>query len=256
MNWAVVGAAVGGLVIGSFLNVVAYRVPRGMSVMRPGSACPSCRHRIRARDNIPVLSWILLQGRCRDCSSRISVRYPIVEAGTGALFAAVAAIMGPAWVLPAYLWFTGVVVVLTLTDLDELCIPNRILFPGIIVGSVLLAGGALLDGEPWIAPARALAGGAAYFGFLLVVALVARGGFGFGDVKLAFLLGEFLAYRSWETLAVGVFAAFLFGGLAALGLLAARRVARKDLIAFGPALVAGAFLALAIAETVADWYLG
>jgi len=252
----VVPAAVGGLAVGSFLNVVAYRVPRGGSVLRPPSACPSCGHRIRARDNVPVLSWLLLRGRCRDCGERISVRYPIVEAGTGALFAAVAAVIGLHWVLPAYLWFAGVAAVVAVVDLDVRRIPNRILFPGIVVGTVLLVAGAVADGESWPALVRALGGGGAYFGFLLVVALVARGGFGFGDVKLAFLLGEFLAYRSWATLAVGALAAFLLGGLVALGLLAARRVSRKDVIPFGPALVAGALLALAVAEIVVDWYRG
>ena len=115
MIWAIVGAGVAGLAVGAFLNVVAHRVPRGLSVIRPPSACPSCQHQIRARDNIPVLSWILLRGRCRDCGAPISVRYPIVEAGTAALFAATVAVIGLAWVLPAYLWFAGVVMVLTLT---------------------------------------------------------------------------------------------------------------------------------------------
>jgi leader peptidase (prepilin peptidase)/N-methyltransferase len=254
--WAIVGAAVGGLAVGSFLNVVAYRVPRGMSVLRPPSACPSCGHRIRARDNIPVISWMLLRARCRDCGGAISVRYPLVEAGTGALFAAAVAVIGLHWVLPAYLWFAAVALVLAVVDLDLRRIPNRILFPGVVVGTVLLVVGTWLDGEPWSALAWALVGGGAYFGLLFVVVLVVPGGFGFGDVKLAFLLGEFLAYRSWETLAVGVFAAFLIGGLVALALLLARRVSRKDVIAFGPALVAGAFVALAVAQAVADWYLG
>ncbi len=247
--------AVVGLVVGSFVNVVAYRVPQGLSVVRPPSACPACGHRIRPRDNVPVVGWLLLRGRCRDCGSGISIRYPLVEAGTGAIFALLGLLIGAAWVLPAYWWATGVAVTLTLTDLDLQRIPNRILVPGTMVGWVLLSGGAVLDGDA-SALLRALGGGAGYFGLLFLVALAARGGFGFGDVKLAFLLGSFLAYRSWEALLVGGFAAFAIGGLVALALLALRRAGRKDAIAFGPSMVAGAAVGLAWGERIAEWYLG
>jgi leader peptidase (prepilin peptidase)/N-methyltransferase len=231
--------AVVGLVVGSFVNVVAYRVPQGLSVVRPPSACPACGHRIRPRDNVPVVGWLLLRG----------------EAGTGAIFALLGLLIGAAWVLPAYWWATGVAVTLTLTDLDLQRIPNRILVPGTMVGWVLLSGGAVLDGDA-SALLRALGGGAGYFGLLFLVALAARGGFGFGDVKLAFLLGSFLAYRSWEALLVGGFAAFAIGGLVALALLALRRAGRKDAIAFGPSMVAGAAVGLAWGERIAEWYLG
>lgn len=244
-----------GLLVGSFLNVVAFRVPKGLSVVRPASACPGCRTPIRARDNVPIVSFFLLRGRCRDCGASISLRYPLVEAGTAALFAATALLIGARAVLPAYWWAVAVAVALALTDLDVRRIPNRILYPGTAVAAVLLAAGALLDGEPG-ALLRALAGGAAYFGFLLLVALAARGGFGFGDVKLAFLLGMFLAHASWSVLVVGVFASFLAGGGAALVLLLARRAKRGDAIPFGPAMIAGAFLAMAVGERAADWYLG
>jgi leader peptidase (prepilin peptidase)/N-methyltransferase len=251
---AVIGVVLG-LVVGSFVNVVAYRIPRGESVVRPPSACPACAAPISPRDNVPVLSWVLLRGRCRRCGEAISVRYPLVEAATAALFAGAVAVVGPQAVLPAYWWAGGVVMALTLTDIDVHRIPNRILYPGTAVAVVLLGLGALIDGE---APAllRGLGGGAAYFFFLLVVALAARGGFGFGDVKLAFLLGVFLAYVSWEVLAVGVFGSFLIGGLASIALLILRRVGRRDAIAFGPAMILGAYLALAVGERVADWYLG
>lgn len=251
----IAGAALGGLLIGSFLNVVAHRIPVGMSVLRPPSACPTCGHEIRRRDNLPVLGWILLRGRCRDCSAPISVRYPVVEAATAGLFAATAAVLGAVWVLPAYLWFVGVTVVLVLTDLDHKRIPNRILYPGTVVAVAALAAGSLADGDPagvW----RALGGGAAYFALLLVVALVARGGFGFGDVKLSFLLGTFAAHRSWESLGVGVFAAFVIGGMISIALLVAGRAGRKDAIPFGPSLVLGAYVAIAWGDTIADWYLG
>ena len=182
-----------GLLIGSFLNVVAYRVPLGRSVVAPPSACPACGHQIRRRDNIPVASWLLLRGKCRDCGSEISARYPIVEAATGILFAGTYLVIGATWVLPAYLFFVATTVALVLTDLDHKRIPNRILYPATVIALVLLVPGAAADGTLSDVP-RALGGGGIYFGILLVIALVARGGFGMGDVKLAFLLGVFLAF--------------------------------------------------------------
>jgi len=179
-------------------------------------------------------------------------RTPAVAIATALLFAATPLAIDVDWVLPAYLWFVAVTVTLTLTDLDTKLIPNRILFPGTIVGLVLLLGGAIVEGGPIVRP---LAGGVIYFVLLLALALIARGGFGFGDVKLAFLLGLFTAYQSWETLIVAVFAAFLLGGLVSAILVVFRIRSRKDSIPFGPYLVAGAYLAIVWAGTIASWYL-
>ena len=170
------------------------------------------------------------------------------------LFAITPAVIGVSWVLPAYLWFVGVTIALTITDIDHKLIPNRILFPGLVVGAVLLGVGAILDGAP-LEFVRALAGGAIYFTVLLVIALVAKGGFGFGDVKLGFLLGMFTAYRGWGILAVGFLLAFLLGGLVSIILLVTRIRGRKDAIPFGPYLVAGSYLALAFGDAIVDWYL-
>jgi len=172
---------------------------------------------------------------------------------TALLFAGTPLVLEVDWTLPAYLWFIGVTVTLTLTDMDAKLIPNRILFPGTIVGILLLGMGALVEDGPIV---RGLLGGTIYFALLFVVALFARGGFGFGDVKLAFLLGLFTAYQSWDTLIVAVFAAFLLGGLVSLVLIVFRLRDRKDSIPFGPYLVAGAYLAVAWGSTIADWYLG
>lgn len=244
-----------GLLFGSFLNVVIHRLPREESLSHPSSRCPRCGTPIAPWNNIPVVSWLLLRGRARCCGASISVRYPLVEAGTAALFGGTAWIVGGSWVLPAYLWFAAVTFVLILTDLDHKRIPNAILYPGTIVAVALLGIGGAVEGD---LPAvwRGLAGGAGYFALLLVVALVARGGFGFGDVKLAFLLGIFTAHRSWEALGVGVFAAFVIGGLVSIALLIAGRAGRKDAIPFGPSLVAGAYVAIAWGDAIADWYLG
>jgi leader peptidase (prepilin peptidase)/N-methyltransferase len=244
-----------GLVIGSFLNVVAYRVPLGRSVVSPPSACPECGHAIRWHDNLPVVSWLLLGGRCRDCEARISARYPLVEAATGALFVGTFLVIGSVWVLPAYLLFVAASVVLVLTDLDHKRIPNRILYPATVAAAVLLAAGAAADGTLSFVP-RALAGGGIYFGLLLVIALLARGGFGMGDVKLAFLLGTFLAFQSWETLWSGIFLAFVIGGVVSLLLLVTKRKGRKDAIPFGPPLIVGAWVALVWGQQLVDWYLG
>lgn len=244
-----------GLVIGSFLNVVAYRVPIGKSVVSPASACPACGHPIRWFDNIPVVSWLVLRGRCRDCGARISARYPIVEAATGALFAATYLVIGPVWVLPAYLLFAGTTMVLVLTDLDHKRIPNRILYPATVAAVLLLTAGAAADGTLDDIP-RAVAGGGIYFGLLLLIALAARGGFGMGDVKLSFLLGTFLAFQSWKTMWSGIFLAFLLGGLVSLLLLVTRRKGRKDAIAFGPPLIVGAWAAISWGHELVTWYLG
>lgn len=248
-------AAVFGLIFGSFINVVAYRVPLDLSVISPPSACPQCEQPIRPRDNIPVLSWFLLGGKCRDCGSQISVRYPIVEAANAVLFAGTVFVIGLDAVLVAYLWFAGVTLTLVLTDLDHKRIPNRILYPGTAVGGVLLLAGSLIDGDA-SAFGRGLLGAVTYFGLFLLLALAARGGFGFGDVKLAFLLGLYLAYQSWEVLGSGVALGIAIGGVVAIGLLIAGRAGRKAKIPFGPAMVFGAYGALVFGQELADWYLG
>ncbi len=244
-----------GLAAGSFANVVAHRVPAGRSVVTPASACPHCGDRIIARDNVPIVSWLLLRGRCRTCAASISIRYPLVEGLTAGLFVVAVFAIGERWVLPAYWWFIALTVTLTLTDLDHKLIPNRILFPGTFVGAALLAGGALIDGDltkfGW-----GLVGGAGYFVALLVVAIVAKGGFGYGDVKLAFVLGLFTGYERPGFVVVAAFLAFLGGGVISILLLAFRIRGRKDAIPFGPYLVLGAYVVLVAGNAILDWYLG
>ncbi len=253
---AVTLGALLGLSFGSFVNVVAVRVPQHLSIVRPPSRCPQCEATIRARDLVPVLSWIVLKGRCRDCGSKISPRYPVVEALTSLLFVAVALVLGAVWILPAYWAFIVVTMALALIDIDHKLIPNRVLFPGLAVTAPLLLMGALADGHPgwWL---RGVAGGAGYFVGLLALALIApRGGLGMGDVKLALLLGLFLGYLGWEHVVLGAFVAILLGGLVSVVLLATRRKGRRDTIPFGPYLVAGAYLTIAWGDQILDWYLG
>ncbi len=244
-----------GLAAGSFANVVAHRVPAGRSVVAPASACPHCGERIAPRDNVPIASWLMLRGRCRTCSDAISIRYPLVEALTAGLFIVAVFAIGERWVLPAYWWFIALTVTLTLTDLDHKLIPNRILFPGTLVGALLLGAGSLIDGDltqfGW-----GLIGGAGYFVALLIIAIVAKGGFGYGDVKLAFVLGLFTGYERPGFVFVAAFLAFLGGGVISILLLVFRIRGRKDAIPFGPYLVLGAYVVLVAGNALLDWYLG
>lgn len=268
MPLVVAGAGVFGLAIGSFLNVVAHRVPRGRSIVAPRSACPACGHGIRARDNVPVLSWLLLRGRCRDCGAAISPRYPLVEAVTAALFVAVALVFGPpalraptaqaAWgaalVLVAYLALAGFGVALAAIDLDTRRLPDALVLPLAASGALLFTACAVLtdDGAGLL---RAGVGGAALFAFYYAVHLVRPDGMGGGDVKLAFGLGLFLGWAGWGPLAVGALAAFALGALAGGVLIAARRIGTKGGIPFGPWMILGAWVGIFAGDPVAGWYL-
>ena len=192
-----------------------------------------------------------------------SKRLGLVAVATGLLFAATPLVVGVNWVLPAYLWFVAITVSLTLTDIDSKLIPNRILFPGTAIALVLLAGGTLLDvlvGNVTVELGdliRPLLGGGAYFLLLLIMAFVGpEGAMGGGDVKLGFLLGVFTAYPSWDVFMVAVLAAFILGGVVSLLLIITRIRDRKSAIAFGPYLIAGAYVALAWGASIAEWYLG
>jgi leader peptidase (prepilin peptidase)/N-methyltransferase len=183
------------------------------------------------------------------------LRMPVIVAVTGLLFAATPWVVEVSWVLPAYLWFVWLTVTLTITDLDDKLIPNRILFPGVAVGGLLLIVGALLDGQPE-GLIGGFVGGVAYFLVLYGIARMARGEFGLGDVKLAFLLGVFTAYQGWGELVVAFVAAFVLGGVVSLAFLVTRTKGRKDAIPFGPFLVAGAYIGLAWGSSIVAWYLG
>jgi leader peptidase (prepilin peptidase)/N-methyltransferase len=260
-----------GALIGSFLNVVIYRVPRDESVVSPPSACPICGHPIRGIDNVPVLSWLVLRGRCRDCSAPISRRYPLVELATALFFAGVgwsvlsrlpgADAVGGLSVIPviltllAFLYLAAVSVALALIDLDIHRLPNKIVLPAYIVGGALLGAAALVAGEyPRLIGAGV--GLAAMWLAYFLMAVLYPGGMGFGDVKLAGVLGLFLGWLGWGPLIVGSFSAFLIGGLFAVVLLATRRVTRKGGIPFGPWMLVGAWLGIFAGDTIWQRYLG
>lgn len=243
-----------GLLVGSFLNVVVWRVPRGESVAHPPSACPSCGHRIRPWDNVPVVSWLVLRGRCRDCGAPISARYPLVEAGTGVIFALVAWRFGVSWELPGYLYVAAIAVALTLIDLDTFRLPDAIVLPSYPVVAVLLGAAALLGGQPAVL-VRMLLGGLALLTFYFVLKLAHPSGMGLGDVKLAGVIGMALAWLGWGSLLVGGFAAFVLGGLFSIVLVLRRRAGRKSRVPFGPWMLAGAAVGIAAGETLWSAYL-
>ena len=243
-----------GLLIGSFLNVVVWRVPRGESIVSPPSHCPRCDSRIAARDNIPVLSWLLLRGRCRHCGEAISARYPMVEILTAAVFAALGARFGLDAVLPAFLYLGAAGTALALIDLDTKRLPDVITLPSYPVAAALLAVAALAAGE-WDTYLRALLGMAALYSGYFLVALISPRSMGFGDVKLAGVLGLYLGWLGWDVLAVGAFAGFFLGGVLGIALLAAKRATRKSAIPFGPFMLLGALLAVLAGEPLADLWL-
>ncbi len=238
----------GGLISGSFISVVAHRVPRGESIVGPRSRCPACGTTIAAYDNIPILSWVLLRGRARCCGAPISPRYPLVELGLGLLYAATVLVL---WDDPGEvalgLVFVTMLAAITMTDLERRLIPNRILLVGTVAGVAIVAAT-----DPGSLPERAIAAAAAG-GLLFAAALAYPRGMGLGDVKLAAAMGIFLG----RDVGPAILVALLAGSLVGLGMIARHGVdARKRAIPFGPFLALGGIVGLLAGEQLIDWYLG
>lgn len=240
-------AALTGLCLGSFLNVVAYRLPAGISLSTPSSACPGCGIAIRPYDNVPVLSWLLLGGHCRSCERSISPRYPLTEAVTGALFAAVVIAHGMNRAVWLDLIFVAALVAITRIDLEHRIIPNRVLAPLAAAALVLTA-----IFEPHQLPERLIAAGAAG-GLLLAAALAYPGGMGMGDVKLAAVMGLVLG----RAVAPALLVAFIAGTLVGVIVMAKRGIARgrRTAIPFGPFLALGALVGLFAGPALVNAYL-
>lgn len=237
-----------GLLVGSFLTVVAHRVPRGESVVGGRSLCPGCGTQIAAYDNVPVFSWVALRGRARCCGEPISSRYPLIELTTGLLFAAVAlAFHDDPAELALGLVFVAVLVAITVTDLERRVIPNKVLLAGALVGLAIVAAT-----DPGSLPERAIAALAAG-GLLFAVALAYPRGMGLGDVKLVAVMGLFLGRAVGPALLV----ALLAGSAVGLAMIARHgAAARKRAIPFGPFLALGGVVALFAGDELIDWYLG
>lgn len=243
-----------GLAIGSFLNVVIWRVPRGESIVSPPSACPQCGNEIRNRDNVPVLGWLVLRGKCRDCGNPIAARYPLVEAGTSVLFVVLTLSIGLRPELPAFLYLGALGVALALIDIDTQKLPSKLILPSYAVAGVGLGAAALADGSGH-ALIRAGIGGAALFGFYFAVWFAYPKGMGYGDVRLSGLLGAYLAWVSYQALAAGAFLGFLVGGLFSVGLVLAGRAGRKSKVPFGPFMLIGALIGIVAGDGLIDAYL-
>ncbi|MDD2857412.1 MAG: prepilin peptidase [Candidatus Nanopelagicales bacterium] len=234
-----------GLLVGSFLNVVIARVPLGQSVLAPASACPACGSAIRWRDNVPVASWLILRGRCRDCSAPISARYPIVELGTSVLWMVLAAwaltTSDASGLLPLLLVLASAGLALAVIDGHYHRLPDALVLPLIGVTVVgLLVSQAVSGTGHWIG---ALAGAAIWLAVIGGLWLVTGGrGMGLGDVKLAPVLGATLGWISVGSAVIGLLAAFVLGACVGLALIAGHRVERRTRIAFGPFLLAGALV--------------
>jgi leader peptidase (prepilin peptidase)/N-methyltransferase len=240
-------AGVVGLVVGSFINVLIWRLPRGESVLYPPSHCPSCQHRLGARDLVPVLSWVLLRGRCRYCGSAVPVSYPLVEAVTGVIFAALVAVHGLHLRTAAYAVLATILITAAGTDMRSRLIPNRLTLPAIAFALT------------WSAAVRvphltsSLLGLAIAGGLFLVIAILSRGGMGGGDVKLAAAAGAFLGL---QYSLLGLFLAFILGAVVGLVLMALGKKKRRDYIPFAPFIAAGCLAAMLFGDPILQWYLG
>ena len=251
----VAAATVIGLLIGSFLNVVIYRVPLGESVVRPRSRCPGCGSTLAERDNIPVVSWLILRGRCRTCHEPISIRYPLVELGTGILFGLTAWYVGLQWSLPAFLYLAAISVALGAIDIDVRRLPDRIVIPSYLVVVALFLLPAVVEGR-WSDLLRAGLTGAALFAFYFLLAFIYPAGMGFGDVKLSGVLGIYLGWVAWPLAIIGTFAAFLLGGVVGSAVMLRSGEGRKTKVPFGPFMLIGTYLALLWGAHVVTWYSG
>ncbi len=235
-----------GLVVGSFLNVCIYRLPRGESVVFPPSNCPKCGRRIAADDLIPLISFLRLRGSCRFCGEKISPLYPLVELLTGLLFAVMYGYFGLSPVLLKYLTLGSVLIAVTFIDLEHYLIPDRLVIFALAAGLPL---------HFWAGDRTtlsALLGLLTAGGFLLFLAVVSRGGMGGGDIKLAAATGFYLG---WPHGLLAVFLACVLAGLLGLMLVLARLKGRKDAIPFGPFIVAGTLAALFRGDELLFWLL-
>ena len=234
-----------GAVVGSFLNVCIYRLPRRESLVLPGSRCSYCTAPIRWHDNIPLLSFLLLGGRCRACKATISWRYPLVEAATVLLFVLVWTRFGLTLEGLRAVLLVSALVVVAFIDLEHRIIPDRVTLPGIVLG--LIGAWFLPPGIISSAVGTVVGGGLFY-----LIALVSRGGMGGGDIKLAAMLGAFLG---WQAGLLAIFFGVLAGGVVGVVLLVLRLRGRKDAIPFGPFLAFGGVVALFWAAPILRWYL-
>jgi leader peptidase (prepilin peptidase) / N-methyltransferase len=252
----IAAASLFGLVFGSFASVVAHRVPLRQPFFWGRSRCPACDHELSARENVPLLSYVMQRGRCAHCGAGISARYPLVEAATAVLFALTIAKFGASLIAVVYAAFFWVLVVLAVIDIDHHLLPSRVVYPALVVGWVGLALAAVLHGD-FARLVEALVGAAIFGGFMFAVAFVYPAGMGGGDVRLAFVLGTFLGYLDAPGLVlVGMFLSFLLGTVIGLVGMKITGGNRKSPVPFGPSLALGTVVAIFAGRPLLDAYLG
>lgn len=243
-----------GLAVGSFLNVVIYRVPRKESVVRPRSACPSCGTPITSRDNIPVISWLILGGKCRSCRGSISPRYPLVELFSAILFVGAAVRFGTDWALPAFLVFLAGLLALAFTDLEHFLLPVRIVYPVLALVAGLLVVAAAATGE-WSRLVVAVVTGAVAAASFFAIHFLNPRWMGFGDVRLAGVIGLALGWLGAGIALLGFFLGFLLGALVGVALIITKKIDPKAHIPFGVFLALGAFVAVYAGHPLVHFYL-
>jgi len=248
-----------GLVIGSFLNVVVYRVPRDESIVAPRSRCPKCETALGPLEMVPVLSWVVLRGKCRHCKAPVSAEYAIVEALTGVLLAVTAWQLGYVWELPAYLVAVAGLVALSTIDVHTKRLPKKVFYPTTFATAALLVAAAFADGD-WMSARDAALVGLAAFIFFFVLNFIYPRGLGFGDVRLSFLLGMLLGYQRPIYGFFGLMLGFVMGAIGGLLLIVGSRFANaekkagmKTAIPFGPWLAAGCFIGMLWGEAITDF---
>jgi leader peptidase (prepilin peptidase)/N-methyltransferase len=252
---AIAVAGVLGLLFGSFATVAAHRVPRRETIVSGRSRCPHCGRTVRAAENIPIVSYLVQRGRCKGCGGAISIRYPVMELVTGVLFALAVWKFGvsiEAVVFAAFFW---VLVVLSAIDLEYRLLPNRVVYPALVVGWLGVVALALVRGTPERL-VDAGVGAIVFGGFFFVVAFLVPAGMGGGDVKLAFVLGTFLGYLGGIGLViVGMFLAFLLGSVIGVGLMISSKGGRKTMVPFGPFLALGTVVSVFAGRFLVEGYL-
>jgi leader peptidase (prepilin peptidase)/N-methyltransferase len=243
-----------GIYVGLYLNLVIDRVPQKKPMRPVRAGCRNCLDAEGAPSRVPRLPWLARRGRCPTCGERVSARYPLVEVGTAALYAAVAVRLGADAALPAFLVLLASLMAISVIDLELQIIPNRIIYPTLSLSLPLLAAAAIIKGDLTLME-TALAGAAIAFAILLVVHLVSPASMGFGDVRLAFILGLFLGWFDLSHVAIGLFLGFALGAVVGIGLMLFGGKTRKDSVSFGPFLAAGAVVAVLAGDPLLHWWL-
>lgn len=241
-----------GLIVGSFSNVCIYRIPRNESIIYPASHCPKCRSNISPKDNIPLLSYILLKGRCRNCKSKISIQYPIVELLTGLIYLIIYLVYGLSIQSLIYIILSSALIIIAFIDLNEQIVPDVISLPGIVIGFIL----SFL--VPYISFVNSALGVVVGGGIILIIGLAGslifkKEAMGGGDVKLAAMIGAFLG---WRYIIISLFLGFFLGALAGIILILSKIKSREDVVPFGPFIVLGSFITLLWGEKIISWYIG